>query len=154
MHIERINPWLTLLANIGVLAGLVVLIIEVRQNTSELQNEIDVAIWNMSSEQAGLVVQDAEFAKLLARAEVENWSEFSRDERYRLTVFWGLLVDRLELQFRLYDRSGRRLDMDSIVFPEQFLHQANFRNWWIEHKHIYHPTFITFFEELLSTERD
>ena len=39
---ERMNEWLTLLTNIGVIAGLAILIYEINQNTNALQNETDV----------------------------------------------------------------------------------------------------------------
>jgi hypothetical protein len=41
MNIEKLNPWLTLLANIGVIAGIVFLAFEIRQNTTA--TELDAA---------------------------------------------------------------------------------------------------------------
>lgn len=41
---EKTNRWLTLVANLGVVAGLFILIFEVNQNTSALRNEADITI--------------------------------------------------------------------------------------------------------------
>ena len=153
MKIDNLNSWLTLSANVVVILGLAVLIYEVRQNTQALQNETDVAIWSLGSAQASLAVQDADLAHLLIRARTEDWSALDPIEQERLTIFWGMLVDRLELQYRLYTRTDSTLDEGSIVFPEQLLRQPSFRRWWGENSYIYHPEFQTYFEKLLDEAR-
>jgi len=71
-----------------------------------------------------------------------------------MNIFRGLLVDRLELQFRLYTRTETVLDEDSMVFPEPLLRQPNFQNWWDANSDIYHPEFRTYFEDLLNKEQE
>jgi hypothetical protein len=137
-------------ANLGVLIGLVVLIFELGQNTSALLNETDVAIANIGSNQASLVVQYPELAELLVQAETEDWSSFSKIEQLRLGVFWSLLVDRLELQFRLFNRNDEVLFKDTIVFPVFFLKQNSFRSWWKSYKASYQSDFVIFFEALIN----
>ncbi len=146
---QKMNRWLTLVANLGVLAGLFILIYEVDQNTSALRNEADIAIWSIAAGQAMTVVEHPEVAGLLVRAETEALDSFSPVEQLRLRVFWGSLIDRLELQFQLADRYGELLDRDSIVFPERYFGFESFRAHWESGKSVYHPKFIAYFEQLM-----
>ena len=44
MEMEKLNQWLTLLANVGVLVGIVFLAIEIRQNTNNLEMNRQIAL--------------------------------------------------------------------------------------------------------------
>ena len=66
--IKRANQWIALLTNVGVLLGIFVLIYEIRQNTISIENQTDVAIFELGSSQASLFVMDAELAALLERS--------------------------------------------------------------------------------------
>ena len=46
MNLDSLNKWLTLLANFGVLIGLTVVIFEIRQNTTAIEND---SYWNRVS---------------------------------------------------------------------------------------------------------
>ena len=151
MNSDRLNKWLTLIANIGVLVGLVVLVYEVRQNTQALQNQADVAIWSIGAEQANVVVDNPSVAEIMLVSETEGLDALTPVDQLRLSVLYFGFVDRLELQHRLYARNGVELDRGSIVFPENLLGVAAFREWWDKNKHIYHPDFIPYFEELLRS---
>ena len=77
---EKINRWLTLLANIGVVAGIVFLAIEIRQNQAILEesnqyNFLEMRAISLESynDFRALVVQDAELSRIWSdgRAGVE-----------------------------------------------------------------------------------
>ena len=142
--------WLTIATNLGVILGLVLVVYELRLNNIALENETDVAVWSIGAEQAALVVDSNGVAELLTRAERVTWSDFSRTEQIRLGVFWGSLVDRLELQYRMYKRRGEVLRREYIVFPEPFLEQVTFRQWWEVGKPVYQPDFAEYFQGLLD----
>ena len=137
-------------ANIGVIVGLGVLIYEVRQNTQALQNETDVAIYSAGSAQNSLLVQDPVLTELLMRAQNEDWSSLSPVERRQVSVWYYLLLDRLELQYRLYVRNAVDLDPETIVFPQRLLSNANFIAWWESSSFSYQPDFVVFFDSLLE----
>jgi len=129
-NFDVFNRWLTLFTNIGVIIGLVLVFYEVQQNTLALDNGADIAIWSIGSQTAGLVVESSEVAQILTRFETEPWGNFSKEEQTRLNVLLGLLLDRLELQLRLFERRGEVLDRDNIVFPEYLLKLDTFKIWW------------------------
>ena len=92
-------------------------------------------------------------AELLVRSRTESWSDFSAVEQQRITTLWFLIVDRLELQFRLFSRNNDELDPDSIVFPQNLLSLQMFLDWWSRNKQVYHPDFVTFFDELIAANQ-
>ena len=146
--------WLTIATNLGVILGLVLVVYELRLNNIALENETDVAVWSIGAEQAALVVDSNGVAELLTRAERVTWSDFSRTEQIRLGALWGSLVDRLELQYRMYKRRGEVLRREYIVFPEPFLEQVTFRQWWEVGKPVYQPDFAEYFQSLLDQAGD
>ena len=151
--IKRANQWIALLTNVGVLLGIFVLIYEIRQNTISIENQTDVAIFELGSSQASLFVMDAELAALLERSATAQWSSFSPVEQTRLGISWTTIVDRVELQNKLFQRNGDHLTRENIVFPEAFIRSESFRTWWEETKQdgTYTETFKEFFDVYIDT---
>ena len=82
---QKTNQWLTLLANLGVIAGLVFLAIEIRQNTNIAKanayrdNIQDIAEWRE------LTISDPELARLFGTYLDEGVDALERDERGRIS---------------------------------------------------------------------
>lgn len=149
--LERANQWIMMATNVGVILGLAVLILEISQNTTAIENQIDAAVWSNSSG-GYLVVENPELAELWVRAKTEPWDSFSLVEQERIGILWGYAVDSAELQFRLRNRSGENLNADNIVFPERILSQASFRTLWdqVQNTGVYPPDFVSFFDAYIS----
>ena len=145
---EKLNNWLTLVTNIGVIAGLALLVYEVEQNTKALQNEADVAIYSMSADNQRLTLEHPELREMFVRIETEEWSNFSREEKMIIGTYWGNEVDRTELQFVLFKRNGTELD--NIVFAEQDLSTQTFSAWWSIAKQNYASDFIEYLDGLIE----
>ncbi len=143
---EKSNQWLTLLTNLGVIAGLGLLVYEISQNTRALNNDIDVAIYSMAADNGRLLIESRELRDVLEQATTAELSEFSYAEKTILWGYWGNEVDRVELQFVLADNS----EPDNIVFAEADLQLKSFRAWWGEAKVLYSPDFVTYFDELIA----
>ena len=69
MNREALNWWLTLSANVGVLAGLVFVGLEIQQNTKQLQAEASFTLTEIVNEQNAGIYENAELAELLMRGE-------------------------------------------------------------------------------------
>ena len=67
MKLDSANRWLTLTANIGVLAGIIFLAYELQQNTVATQLEAASNFQNSFSEVEMLIAGDPEFAELLIK---------------------------------------------------------------------------------------
>lgn len=152
--LEHTNQWLTLATNVGVIVGLVVLILEINQNTTAIENEIDAAIW-ANSNSGLLIVEDPELAKLSVRAKSEPWESFSPIEQERIGILWGYALDSAELQYRLRNRGGEQLNADNIVFPARLLSQDSFGAFWEQAQQTgaYPPDFVMFFNSYVSEGR-
>ena len=131
---ERINQWIALLTNVGVLLGIFVLIFEIRQNTISIQNQTDVAITDIGSSTAALVIGDPDLAAIEVKSATEPWSNLSPVEQRRIGILWGRLLDRVSLQRRLFERNGDRLTREKVAFPEEIVHRESFRTWWEQAK--------------------
>ena len=106
---NSLNNWITLLTNIGVIAGLAVLVYEVNQNSQALQNETDVAIFSIAADNRQLLVENSEFRHLYQRIETKQWDQLTPDEQMMLLGYWSNELDRTQLQFMLYRRNGADL---------------------------------------------
>ena len=101
---EKLNQWLTLLANVGVLVGIVFLAIEIRQNTNNLEMNRQIA----------LTEAYANRTRTISSAELGDRSNVQTESQY---IMWkqGLLeegfVDTLRDITMRYAEGWRDLDI-------------------------------------------
>ena len=87
MKLDVVNKWLVLVANIGVLAGILFLAFELKQNTVATQLE---AASNFNSSFADiemLIAGDPDFSDLLIKGRTR--AVLTANEEFRLRVFYG-----------------------------------------------------------------
>ena len=80
MKLEKINPWITMATNIGVLVGIVLLLLEVNQNTTALEIQADDANFSQWTELNRLVAGSTELAEIVVRGNVDLTSLDSVEE--------------------------------------------------------------------------
>lgn len=98
MDSDRINRWLTLTANIGVLIGLVVVIYELRQNTEMMRAQINQSRSDTALSEADGMYNSDYMPDLLAK--IHSREPLSFDE---------------EIRFRSWARGFHR-DMDNMLW--------------------------------------
>ena len=86
MDRDTLNWWLTLVANLGVLGGLVFVGFEVRQNTSQLRAEASHSITASVNEMNAGIYADSTLADLLLRG-AQDLEALSAIERVRFDAF-------------------------------------------------------------------
>jgi len=87
MNSDRLNHWMTLGANIGVLAGIIFLILELQQNTVATRLEAASNFQNTFSEIELFIAGNPEFAELLRKG--REGEEIAPANQLRLSVFYG-----------------------------------------------------------------
>jgi len=87
MNLDRLNRWMALAANIGVLAGILFLSFELRQNTMTSRLKAASDFQDSFSEIEFFIAQSPEFAELLVKG--RNGEEVTGAAQLRLTVFYG-----------------------------------------------------------------
>ena len=86
MDRKKLNWWLSLLGNLGVLGGLVFVGFEIRQNTSQLRAEASHSITASVNEMNAGIYSDSTLADLILRGE-QNLEALNATERYRFSAF-------------------------------------------------------------------
>jgi len=118
MKFEKINGWLTLVANFGVLIGIVLLIVELNQNQkmmkSQVRNEIATEIVDILYQ----IASNKELANIRRRGDAGD--SLSVDEYYRydhiVTSFFRYW-ENVHFQYRngLYDEGEFEYHMKAIM---------------------------------------
>jgi len=98
---EKLNRWLTLGANLGVLVGIVFLSVEIRQNTNAVAAQAILSLNEFGNETSRSVSLDEDFAKLVTTGhqDPESLTELE-EERYVIYVQHLLNVSEAAWTFR------------------------------------------------------
>ena len=83
MDLSRLNQWLTILANLGVMVGIIFLIIELNQNTQALRANAIQNSTEVAKQQVMMLAQDADIVRITL---TENLDDLSDVDRQR--AFW------------------------------------------------------------------
>jgi len=108
--IEQLNQWLTLVANLGVVAGLIFLTLEVRTNTEANRIAVDQTVSENWMELNGQLAHDRELAELITKA--RSGVELDPVEALRFEGWVRQHLTHASQILRLYD-SGL-LDADRV----------------------------------------
>jgi len=114
MNFENVNRWLTLLANLGVIAGIVFLAFELRQNNQLLVAQSSYAQFNVEQQRRLMQMQESEIA-------VKPRESLTDAERLRRLLLYNNMLDSFVWQYREY-QAGR--------LPEDFIDLRIWRDVW------------------------
>ena len=116
MKPKKLNAWLTLVANFGVIAGLIFLGYEIRQNTIQLRAEALYSINEAISLLNAGVYNDAVLADIKVRGEAD-FSSLNQIEREQFIMYQFDRINLAQLYLSLRDEG-----LSDIHFPfDQFL---------------------------------
>ena len=111
MKTKKIKSWITLIANLGVVGGLVFVGLEVQQNTTQIRAEASYSINEALSILNSAIYNDAVFADIVVRGEKE-FSSLSPSEQRQFNAYQ---YDRINLAIYVLDLEGEGLTR--IHFP-------------------------------------
>ena len=151
MNTENLNRWLTLGANIGVLVGIILLIVELDQNRDMMRAEIRNELARGVSDFLPSIVNDRDFADALVRASAGE--PLTPAEDLQINAWYDLVFgywQNVHYQYRqgLYDESefSRHMDAMSAVLDENPISN---RYWCRERLHFSAP-FVEFMDGLFG----
>jgi hypothetical protein len=157
---DKVNKWLTFGANMGVLAGLILVAFEINQAT--LTTRADM-ISNFQDRWIAMDMswQDAEFAAAWAKA-MDNSQELSRSEMIQVSGHLWAFIDHINSARRLWELG---VFAEPMATPAQILSGNTnifFGNefaqlWWAENKKDLHPELVMLLDaeiEKISTTHD
>jgi len=136
MDLEKLNKWLTLLANIGVLAGIIFLAIEIRQNSDAIRAQTRAQLAEEVTELFSVNMNDQGYATVLMRGNnVEELSAVEQYQYYRHRSAWANHWLNVAYQHKMgmYDEAEFKLQMTNIrrdmeTFPGLKVHWCAWRH--------------------------
>ncbi len=137
---------ITILANVGVIAGIVFLGIELQQNNELLEVQAEMAVSDVQSNTLLAVIQEPELIELMLKDE----QSLTEVERHRLLML-GLRGIRVwQGRHRLLERG--LLDEAEVVQNMRNIYDREILNYgvpaaWENYKGGFPPAFVQFFEE-------
>jgi hypothetical protein len=87
LQIEKLNPWLAVVANLGMIVGIVFLAVEIRTNTAAVQSSSVQAVTNTSVEGLRALASDADLSRIRRTGDAQL-SALTEDERYRYFLYY------------------------------------------------------------------
>ncbi len=96
MNLETVNKWLTLLANLGVLAGIVFLSLEISQSNRIAIQDARSDLTDRQHDVQSVFLQDPDVAAVMVK--LSSGQPLSAEEQFRATSYaWMLLNDAAAL---------------------------------------------------------
>jgi hypothetical protein len=144
MNMEKTNHWLALLANLGVIAGVVFLAFEIRQNNELLVQDSRYSMLENQKDWKFFLNGDPEIARLIYGSQTSELNEIEKFRRF--DILSGLL---LTWQWE-WEQSQSGLIGDSKLPVEGFHALWNYQNIqaeWAELRPILKPGFAGFLED-------
>ena len=142
------------LAALGVIASMVFVELEIRQNTAVARGQTRQDLAALNQEYVILIAQDAEFSDLFARAWILEGGQLSDSERFRASAMMTLRVRLLENVYLQYAEG--LVDVSALgsyggQASSQF-QSDRFREWWTQQQEdeAYNPDFVQFFNEQMG----
>jgi hypothetical protein len=102
MDTDRLNRWLTLIANIGVVAGLILLVVEVRHAITVSESEAFRNRGNEIQEAMQELALSGELAEILAAANASDLDSLTPVQLVRLDAWTRATLYRMQSQFKDY----------------------------------------------------
>ena len=149
MNLDSMNRWLALVANIGVLAGIIFLAYELQQNTVATQLE---AASNFNSSFGDIelfIAGNPEFAELLVRG--REGEEITGADQIRLLVFYNQVLR--QWQFTHFQYVSGAMDDDNWQAQRAFMGEIvsgdlGLLNHWRKFRHQYNTAFNSVLESI------
>jgi hypothetical protein len=140
---DRLNWFLTVAANVGVVLGLGVLAVELRQNTLATQATLNLDMMTYGRENAELLLSDNQLADIVIRGEQDPQSlSLLEREKFLLFTTWRMAV--WETVFLNFDEGvvTDRYFMNFDAWYSEIIRRGpGYQYWWNESRHGYDRTF-------------
>lgn len=148
---DKLNKWLTLGANIGVLIGIAFVAYELQQNTTATQLETTSNFQNAFAQVELMIASDKEFAELLTKG--RNGEQLSDAEFVRLQAFYRTVLRAWQTNVTQHEAGGLSIEAfegTKSLMQQTFSQDVSLLNHWKRNRAQFTPAFNALVEELLS----
>jgi len=148
MKFDEINNWLTLAANIGVIAGIVFLAYELRQNNENLEAQARNTIKENRSLMNRAIAHDPAFAQILLKA--RSGGELTPVEQIQLDSWFRSNLANWEWDYEEFKRGRLDINLNSYkTFASAF---PQIENLWDSTRASYSLSFQEFMDTEILTD--
>jgi hypothetical protein len=145
----KLNQWLTLVANIGVIAGLVLVAYEINQTRADLEISASADITDNFTSSVYALAHDPELSELMYRAE-HSYEELDDIELWRIHKYFdGFFTMAQQDFFVILEIAEENLIPYSFDWRERMAMPV-YRDYWERRESRYHPDFRAFLDRIIS----
>ena len=151
MNLRALNHWLTLVANIGVMAGIIFLAYEIKQNTLAAQLDAATIFQSSYSDIEQSIYNDSEFAALLVKGRKDE--PLTETEGLRIWVFYNNVLRQWQVNHFLYLSGALSEGIwngNQAFMTQIFAEDAGLLRQWRGSKDQYSPAFNEMVETITS----
>jgi len=140
---SKLERWLTLVANLSVVAGIVFLAAEMRQNTEAIQAQTRDSLTEKQMEFSGWVATNRDLADVFRRGQRAGYAALDSTEVTMFTLLVHGIFREWENSFYQYERG--------LFTPEEFqgrverwrlsLDERGYRQYWASQRNVFSPSF-------------
>jgi len=153
---DRLNWFLTIAANVGVVAGLGFLAVELRQNALSTQADLHLELMSYGREHAELLISDDSLAELVLRGEGDP-SALTELEREKFLLFTSWRMGIWEIAY-LNNKEGVVADRYWRIwdpwYSEIVRRGPGYVFWWKQARHGYDRGFQKHVDRVLEASSD
>ena len=146
MNWDAIAAIAELLGALGVIASLIYLAIQIRQNTRSAREAAWHSVLRDLQQFRSLIAQDPEVARVY-REGLRGLNSLNDDDRWRFGALMQSLYSVFETAFRTRSDGLFQQQLDDIAWTAS---RPGAREWWIKGKRLYSPEFRGFIDETLE----
>ena len=153
MDSDKVNRWLTLGGSIGVLAGIMLLVVELDQNREMIRAQTRNDISRDISDHLSLLGSDEKLTSLMVRAEAgEELSSIEERQQFLLFTSNKRMWENVNYQYRHGTFSAEEYQAEKETWRFLINKDKSFsRNWCHMRKH-YSPQFAAEIEGLMNED--
>ncbi len=154
MNADNVNKWLTLSANIGVVIGLVLLIVEIGQNTEMMRAQINQSRTDTAISQQQAVFNSDYVPALMAKR--DRGEPFSEEEWIRYTTLFRSGNRNQDNNLWQYNQGflGENIPRSISDFARAVIGGSEIGiTTWDSQKHTYTDEYVAFVEEAIEDLR-
>jgi len=150
MNSDSWNKWLTLIANVGVLAGLMLVAYEINQTRTQLLLSASADSTNDYVQAMQVLAQDVDLSELLYRAEF-SYDELEEFEKWRISKYFdGFFVMAQQDYFVIRQNDVGETWVAFETDWRQRLEMPAWREYWRLRRTRYAPVFRDFLDDILA----
>jgi UDP-N-acetylglucosamine pyrophosphorylase len=134
---------ITILANLGVIIGIVLLAVELRQNNELLAAEARRTRAMHMEENYGMLATDSELSSI--QYSITSGEELTDFEEFRATMFWLRTLTNLEWAYT--EMPPEELETAKSRYRVYFSNNYVLRNAWAQNQFRFSPSFVEWLEK-------